>query len=88
MSIQIDCLECRVTKIKDYTKNMDEVSQPICKCGGSGKITVYTEAEIQKAIKDEREACAKICDNIQMDYWDDSTGRECGIAIRARGEKQ
>ncbi len=40
----------------------------------------------KQAVKEEREECALICDNLQMDYWDDSTGKECGEVIRARSE--
>jgi hypothetical protein len=38
---------------------------------------------IEEAVKQEREACAKVCD----DLWeDDGTAYECAEAIRARGQ--
>jgi hypothetical protein len=36
-----------------------------------------------KAIKEEREACAKVCESMNK-YMDD--GEECAAAIRARGQ--
>jgi len=55
---------------------------------------------VQKAIKDEREACAKVCEKIAKEYfecftkYDDvidagkkNASSECAAAIRARGEQ-
>ena len=36
---------------------------------------------VQRAVEDEREACAKVCDEFLL------LGNKCSAAIRARGEK-
>jgi hypothetical protein len=40
---------------------------------------------IEKAVKAEREACAKVCNDIAYSE-DDPTGYKCAEAIRARGQ--
>jgi DNA-directed RNA polymerase subunit L len=53
----------------------------------------YDEAQVQamikKAVRDEREACAKVCDAVQKKNEDDGAwmweARNCAAAIRARG---
>jgi hypothetical protein len=42
------------------------------------------QEELKKAVKAEREACAKLCDD-DSNMWVDH--HECAAAIRARGEK-
>ena len=46
---------------------------------------------VQRAVEDEREACAKLCDAVQQQNEDDGAwlweAKNCAIAIRARGEK-
>ena len=62
--------------------------------------TQYDEAQVQamirKAVRDEREACAKICETLgvhpALNIWDGGPdwykhGKDCAAAIRARGEK-
>lgn len=54
----------------------------------------YDEAQVQamikKAVRDEREACAKVCDAVQKKNEDDGAwmweARNCAAAIRARGQ--
>lgn len=41
---------------------------------------------VQKAVEEEREACAKLCEQMQ-DWPEDATLYDCAKAIRARGEK-
>jgi hypothetical protein len=41
----------------------------------------FENTRIDKAVKAEREACAKICDDMVL-----YTGYDCATAIRARGE--
>jgi hypothetical protein len=40
----------------------------------------------RKAIEEEREACAKVCDDLDDDVPDGLAGWQYGEAIRARGE--
>jgi hypothetical protein len=40
--------------------------------------------QLQQAVLDEREACAKLCDDLDR-KWNQSGVRECAKAIRARG---
>jgi hypothetical protein len=46
---------------------------------------------IDDAVKDEREACAKVCDDIDFDDWQhrgwDQGTYDCAQAIRARGKE-
>jgi hypothetical protein len=44
---------------------------------------------LRKAVEAEREACAKVCDGLVLDYPGraDLTANQCAVAIRARGEK-
>ena len=55
----------------------------------------YDEAQVQamikKAVRDEREACAKVCDAVQKKNEDDGAwmweARNCAAAIRSRGQQ-
>lgn len=38
--------------------------------------------ELQQAVLDEREACAKLCEDLSVDY---ATAERCADSIRARG---
>lgn len=38
--------------------------------------------QLQQAVLDEREACAKLCEKAV--YWDDHVAASCAAAIRAR----
>ena len=42
---------------------------------------------VNRAIENEREACAKMCDDLDDDLPDGLAGWQYGEAIRARGEK-
>ena len=43
---------------------------------------------IDAIAEDEREECAKMCDELSKRYfWDDGYSVECAEAIRARGQK-
>ena len=44
---------------------------------------------IEKAVLEEREACAKMCDDLVLDHPGraDLTANQCASAIRARGDK-
>jgi hypothetical protein len=42
----------------------------------------YIKRKVERAVKAEREACAKVCDDMVL-----YTGYDCAAAIRARGEK-
>jgi hypothetical protein len=44
------------------------------------------EIEVNEAILEEREACAKLCDDLDDDVPDGLAGWQYGEAIRARGE--
>jgi len=44
------------------------------------------DAEIRKAVEAEREACAKVCDELSAKHtWEGCYANECAEAIRARG---
>jgi hypothetical protein len=51
----------------------------------------YIAALVRRAVKAEREECAKVCEGgVSSHYgleWREATGTECAAAIRARGEK-
>jgi hypothetical protein len=56
--------------------------------------TQYDEAQVQamirKAVRDEREACAKVCEERQevfQKYYTKGLAAMCAEAIRARGEQ-
>jgi len=43
---------------------------------------------VDALIEDEREECAKLCDELSKRYfWDDGYSVECAEAIRARGQE-
>ena len=44
------CPECRAYKLKDYTKTINEISQPICKICNNGTIQLYYTPEQYKEI--------------------------------------
>lgn len=87
MPIKIDCPNCKglgeIFRIIGQTpETMDYISEIHEECNGTGKITVYTQEEVDqkigyveglhtpeelnKAIQDTKEACAKICDKERM----------------------
>jgi hypothetical protein len=53
-----------------------------------------TAVEIHEAVLEEREACAKLCENMSLEWEDQptiarvelATMMDCALAIRARGE--
>ena len=48
-------------------------------------IAKYTEEDLQAAVLAEREACAKVCDNIDLEYEEeDVLASWCAEAIRER----
>jgi hypothetical protein len=52
--------------------------------------SVYTKEQMrafaEKAVKAEREACAKVCESIASDGYPTIEHQECADAIRARGQ--
>ena len=62
--------------------------------------TMYTADQMRKAIADEREACAEVCENEAKEHernsydardgrydWQADGANACAVAIRARGNK-
>ena len=80
--------------MNDWTKEEEEAFNEVEKNSNLGKQILkemidtgqpyHWEADaIKAAVKIEREACARLCD----DLWeDDGTAYECAEAIRARGQ--
>lgn len=62
--------------------HLPEKPGPCKACNDTGKIAVYTEAEMQKAVKDERKACAEL-----TRAWEliGRVGGGCADAIMERG---
>jgi len=104
---EIDCPECggeyrkvRFPVESDHALYGTKVIT-YCKVCKDGKIQVYTEAEMQKAIADEREACAVECDDfkdiaqaqigliVPVAFWNGrmKASTDCAEAIRSRGDK-
>lgn len=55
-------------------------------CNYGGVLSVYTQAEVDKLVKDEREACALVCEDMLFEKWTDSDRQIlCAEAIRKRG---
>ena len=61
----------------------------------------YIAALVRRAIKEEREACAKVCEDEAAEFrsqkegcrdarydWKEDAAMECSLAIRKRGEVQ
>ena len=76
----------------DWTKEEDEAFNEVEKQSNLGKQILQAQGQpyhwetdaIKAAVLIEREACARLCD----DLWeDDGTAYECAEAIRARGKK-
>lgn len=44
------------------------------------------EEEIRKAVEAEREACAKICETLELPDWPNNIRQPLAQAIRARGQ--
>jgi len=42
---------------------------------------------VREAVAAEREACAKICDELDVGFGWDATAHDCADLIRARGNK-
>jgi hypothetical protein len=45
------------------------------------------EAEIRRAVEAEREACAKVCESLELPEWPDKVRQPLAQAIRARGQE-
>lgn len=98
MPIKIDCLKCegKTCKSGGECDWSGRDCTPIDNCGEfipiicqnpdciHGKITVYTQAELNQAVKKEREACAFICQGIGDKRVKSSwrVGEQCAEAIR------
>ena len=88
-------IECPNTNRTDHM--YDDDIELCTLCHGKDEITAYTQAELDKAVSDEREACAEICDTLAMtvpmvasiDYRRGyvAGANRCGMKIRKRGEK-
>ena len=57
-------------------------------------LEAYIQRKIARAVKEEREACAKVCDGVHArhtaeygDYIGETYAAECGRNIRARSKK-
>ena len=46
----------------------------------------YWQDQAQKARADEREACAKVCETLELPEWPDKVRQPLAQAIRARGQ--
>ena len=57
----------------------------LCHCGNHQSFPIITQADIEAAVLAEREACAKVCDGLAIDFPIGSSN--CATAIRAMGEK-
>ena len=51
------------------------------------KTIMTKEEEIRKAVEAEREACATICETLELPEWPDKVRQPLAQAIRARHEK-
>jgi hypothetical protein len=87
--IQVQCVHCKDGKITVYTEK--ELQEKIGYVEG-----LYTPEELEKAVREEREACISDCIDIKVkyglskrrDFRDyDMVADECAEAIRARSEK-
>lgn len=73
------------------------VAAEVSKCEGCGKphalycLKCCEESIVQTAVKEEREACAQVCDkraaNYRMGFEEKYEAQACAYDIRARGEK-
>ena len=52
------------------------------------KEAMYTKKEYDKAVQDEREACASTCEDMLFEQWTEADKQVlCAEAIRKRGSK-
>ena len=81
MPIEIDC-PCT------YRPYSPRTVSGIDYCGDCnlGKIIVYSQAEMDKAIQEEREGCAELCDKLypKRKGFTHLSSHECAEAIRNR----
>lgn len=89
MPREIDCPDCGGSCRSDIGMESVYASKYPCQNCKDGKITVYTEEELQEAIKQNNEECASICENER----DKNTGyvflsaERCAEAIRLRSNE-
>ena len=92
MPKNIDCPDCEEGEIFEETgvrhpvTGMEEILIHICGNCKNGKITVYTQAEVNQAVKEEREARAVVCDLINLQS-DSNDPRDYAEAIRNRNKE-
>ena len=74
----------------DELRRLHEENERLRKTAMLTLCTLSCKYEIKHAVKAEREACAKVCDEIErgpaMMIEERHTARQCAAAIRARGE--
>ena len=92
--LEIDCPDCGGRGWWYPLTEIGGSTRIICRNCTDGKITVYTEAELKQAVKEEREACALICEqksNRESNgFFEKSIEMVtiiCAEAIRARATK-
>jgi hypothetical protein len=72
----------------DKDLNVTHLDMELCAKGPQNVYTALALAIWNKAIAQEREACAKVCEDIDTEYeGQDVLATWCAAAIRARGEK-
>ena len=70
----------------------DEIIEMARQAGFSGSVakmwSLYFEAFAKLVAAKEREACAKVCDELSDKHtWEGCYADECAVSIRARGEQ-
>jgi len=65
---------------------LPKASSEPCGCDKRGDRTFF--CTYHQGVEDEREACAKVCDEVSEDYYNSITAKRCAELIRNRGVKQ
>jgi hypothetical protein len=86
LEAKLECYE-RLADASEMASNpMGVKSREALKNVREMKTIVTKDEEIRKAVEAEREACANICETLELPDWPDKVRQPLAQAIRARGQ--
>jgi hypothetical protein len=82
-----DCMIASYKAIESFAKLVEEKATEKANARANASWTLMCE----KMVTSEREACAKVCEELppvgESKQWERATLKDCAAAIRARGEQ-
>jgi hypothetical protein len=86
LEAKLECYERLVDSINMASNPMGVKSREALRNVREMKTIMTKEEEIRKAVEAEREACANICETLELPEWPDKVRQPLAQAIRTRGQ--